>query len=126
MNKVATTYWDNQQTISLSAFGGRSRVKTAAAKTSGEKVTPQWMVFAVVASMTLMLCMAINLRAYSIMSSEAQQNERLSTEIEQLTSENLAIQEEIHNLKTDATAIEREARKIGLSRANEKILVPSN
>ncbi len=126
MNKVATTYWDNQQTISLSAFGGRSRAKTAATKTSGEKVTPQWMIFAVVASMTLMLCMAINLRAYSIMSGEAQQNERLSTEIEQLTSENLAIQEEIHNLKTDATAIEREARKIGLSRANEKILVPSN
>jgi len=126
LNKVAITYWDNPQTISLSAFGGRSRAKTAAARERGEKVTPQWLVFAVVASMTLMLCMAINLRAYSIMSSEAQQNERLNTEVELLTNENLVIQEEIHNLKTDATAIEREARKIGLSRPSEKVLVSAN
>ena len=118
MNKVATTYWDNPQTIRLSAVGGGNRAKAAAAKENGESITPQWMVFAVVASMTLMLCMAINLRAYSIMSNEAQQNERLNTEVERLTNENLLIQEEIHNLKTDSRSIEREARKIGLSRAN--------
>jgi cell division protein FtsB len=41
-----------------------------------------------------------------------------------LTNENLAIQEEIHNLKTDARVIEREARRIGMSRPNEKVLVP--
>lgn len=126
MNKVAITYWDNPQTIGLPAVGGRSCAKTAAVKERSENVTPQWMVFAVVASMTLMLCMAINLRAYSIMSSEAQQNERLNTEIELLTNENLAIQEEIHNLKTDSHSIEREARKIGLSRANEKFPASAN
>ncbi len=117
MNKVAITYWNNPQTIRTSAV---SRLKTAK---RGENVTPQWFVFAIIASMTLMLCMAINLRAYSAMNVEAEQNERLGVNIEQLTNENLAIQEEIHDLKTDARAIEREARKIGMSRPNEKILV---
>lgn len=118
MNKVAITYWNNPQTIRTPAA---ARLKTAK---RSEKVTPQWFVFAVTASMTLMLCMAINLRAYSVMSVEAEQNKRLSMNIEQLNNENLAIQEEIHSLKTDARAIEREARKIGMSRPNEKILVP--
>jgi cell division protein FtsB len=38
--------------------------------------------------------------------------------IEQLNNENLAIQEEIHSLKTDARIIEREARRIGMNRPN--------
>ncbi len=118
MNKVAITYWDDTQTISLPAA---NRVKTAKRH---ESAAPRWLVFTVIASMTLMLCMAINLSAYSKMSAEIQQNERLSVEIERLTNENLAIQEEIHNLKTDVSSIEREARRIGLSRPNEKVLVP--
>jgi cell division protein FtsB len=60
------------------------------------------------------------------MSQETTQFQQLSAEIEQLNNENLAIQEEIHNLKNDPRAIEREARKIGMSRPNEKILVPIN
>lgn len=117
MNKVAITYWNNPQTIRATSA---SRLKTAK---RGENVTPQWFAFAIIASMTLMICMAVNLRAYSAMNVEAEQNERLSVNIEQLTNENLAIQEEIHDLKTDARAIEREARKIGMSRPNEKVLV---
>lgn len=112
MNKVAITYWDNTKAVSLPAA---NRLKPAR---RAESTAPQWLVFTVIASMTLMLCMAINLRAYSEMNVEAQQNERLSVEIEQLTNENLAIQEEIHNLKTDARHIEREARRIGLRRPN--------
>ena len=50
----------------------------------------------------------------------------MSIELEKMTDENLAIQEEIHNLKTDSRIVEREARKIGLSRTNEKVLVPIN
>lgn len=117
MNKVAITYWNNTQTIRTTSA---SRLKTAK---RGETVTSQWFAFAIIASMTLMICMAVNLRAYSAMSVEVEQNERLSVNIEQLTNENLAIQEEIHSLKTDARAIEREARKIGMSRPNEKVLV---
>lgn len=112
MNKVAITYWDNTKAVSLPVV---NRLKPAR---RAESTAPQWLVFTVIASMTLMLCLAINLRAYSEMNVEARQNERLSVEIEQLTNENLAIQEEIHNLKTDARHIEREARRIGLSRPN--------
>ncbi len=49
-----------------------------------------------------------------------------SVQLESLTNENLAIQEEVHNLKIDSRFVEQEARKIGLSRPNEKILVPVN
>lgn len=70
--------------------------------------------------MTFMLCLAINMRAYSEMSSEAVQNEQLSTEVEKLTGENLQLQEEIHNLKNDSETIEREARKIGMGKPNVK------
>ncbi|MCA1639813.1 MAG: septum formation initiator family protein [Acidobacteria bacterium] len=55
-----------------------------------------------------------------------EQNKRLSIELESLTNENLSIQEEVHNLKIDSRTIEREARKIGMSRPSEKIPVPVN
>ena len=73
-----------------------------------------------------MLCIAINFRAYSDMTQETLQFEQLNSDINKLSSENLLIQEVIHSLKTDERAIEREARKIGMSRPNEKILVPVN
>lgn len=60
------------------------------------------------------------------MSQQMSHNETLTTQAEILTGENLSLQEEIHSLKSDARAIEREARKIGMSRPNEKILVPTN
>jgi cell division protein FtsB len=118
LNKVAVTYWDNSRTISMPVKPYAKSVKV--------KTTPQWLVFTVIASMTLMLCMAINLRAFSEMSAEVEQNERLSLSVEQLTNENIGLQTEVHSLKTDKFAVEREARKIGMSRPNEKVLVPVN
>ena len=118
MNKVAVTYWNNPQSISM-----RNRSKKAQRTQSA---TPQWFVFTVIASITFMLCMAINFRAYSEMSEEIVQFEQLNSDIDKLSSENLLIQEDIHSLKTDERAIEREARKIGMSRPNEKILLPVN
>lgn len=88
--------------------------------------TPQWFLFVVVVSITLMLCLAVNFRAFSEMTAEAEQNNQLNTDVEKLSVENLALQEEIHNLKNDSQTIEREARKIGMSRPNEKISVPAN
>ncbi len=120
MSKVAATYWDNTHTISMPA---ETRAKIAQSRTSA---TPQWYVFAVIASMTFMLCMAINLRAFSEMSAEIEQNERLSLAVEQLTNENIGLQGEVHSLKTDSHTVEREARKMGMSRRNEKVLVPMN
>ena len=120
MNKVAITYWDNPHTISMPAQPRAKRAKTRTA------ATPQWLVFTVIAAMTLMLCMAINLRAFSEMSAEIQQNEHLSIAVEHLSNENIGLQTEVHSLKNDSRAVEREARKIGMSRPNEKVLVPVN
>ncbi len=120
MSKVAATYWDNSRTVLMPHS---NRAKTAKDRMN---VTPQWFVFAVVASITFMLCLTINLRAFSEMSQEQHLNESLNSRIEVLTTENLVLQEEIHDLKSDEHAIEREARKLGMSRPNEKILVPTN
>ena len=117
LNKVAITYWDNSHTISMPV---KPRPKTATARTL---TTPRWFVFTIIAAMTFMLCMAINLRAVSEMSAEVKQNERLSLAVEQLSNENVGLQTEVHNLKTDSHTVEREARKIGMSRPNEKVLV---
>ena len=120
MSKVVATYWTNSQTISMPA---RSRKKkTGRAKSS----TPQWFLFVVVGSIFFMICLAVNFRALSEMKAEAEQNNQLNADVEKLSGENLALQEEIHNLKNDSRTIEREARKVGMGRPNEKILVTTN
>ena len=68
----------------------------------------------IVGSIFAMLCVSINLRAFATMSEEVEQNSRLSGQIQNLMDENLALQEEIHMLKTNPAVIEREARKIGI------------
>lgn len=121
MSKVAVTYWDNSQTVSM-----RKKTRAAGSKRKTGSAKESWLGFVVVASISFTLCLAINLRAFSEMRQEIQKNEQLNLQIETLTTENLALQEEIQNLREDERAIEREARKIGMSRPNEKVLVPAN
>ena len=124
MSKVASIYWGNENSVSIQKIrrpGTRTRMKS-----NRESSTPQWFVFAVVVFVTFMLCLTINFRAFSSLMGEMEQNQRLSTEVEQLTNQNLLIQEEIHNLKTDPKIIEREARKLGMGRPDEKVFVPTN
>ncbi len=127
MSKVVATYWTNSQTVwtkpQTVTMPRENRAKTVK---SIDRTTPQWLIFTVVATLTCMLCLTINFRAYTEVQQEMSQNETLSVQAEILTTENLALQEEIHSLKSDPRAIEREARKIGMSRPNEKILVPAN
>lgn len=120
MSKVVATYWNNSQTISTPTRNYRKPAR------STESSTPHWFLFVVVVSITFMLCLAINFRALSEMNAEAAENIQLNTEFEKLSGENLALQEEVHSLKNDSRTIEREARKIGMNRPNEKILVPAN
>lgn len=120
MSKVAATYWDNSQVVSVRK---QTRAMSERKKNSAKH---SWFGFAAVASISFLLCLAINLRAFSEMRQELNQNEQLNLQIESLTTENSALQEEIQDLRKDERAIEREARKIGMSRPNEKILVPAN
>ncbi len=87
---------------------------------------PHWFVFTVVASITLMLCMTLNFRAFTELRTEIEENQKLTTEVDQLINQNLAIQEEIHYIRTDPKVIENEARKLGMGRSDEKIFVPAN
>ena len=125
MSKVASIYWENSHAATPPGLHSR-RISKAGMKSNRESATPQWFVFAVVVFLTFMLCLTINFRAISKLNVEMLENQRLSTEVEQLANQNLMIQEEIHNLKTDPKVIEREARKLGMGRADEKIFVPAN
>jgi cell division protein FtsB len=116
--KVATTYLDNP---SVSRKKSRVRVSNL-----GNEAIPQWFIFTVAALMVSLLCLAINIRAYSETRDEVQLNTQLSSDIEQLSSRNTLLQQEIQGLKTDENTIEREARKLGFARPNEKIFVQTN
>ncbi len=122
MNKVAITYWDNLTTVSMAK---KKRPKTTSRSKTDSK-TPDWFIFTTIVLITFMLCLAINFRAFSEVRTESAEYQQLNTEIENLTNGNLLLQEEIQNLKHDPRTIEREARTIGMSRPNEKILVPTN
>lgn len=128
MSKVAATYWDNSRAVLIPAKNSRTRIQ-ARARTKAvkrEKTSSQWLVFTVIVALSSMICLTINLRAYSEWRAEVQQHQLLNTEVDRLTNENLALQEEIQLIRTDVSAIETEARKLGMSRPDEKVLVPAN
>jgi len=120
LSKAVATYWNKSSAVDLTK---KNRAKPGDGQNSA---TPNWFVFATIITVTFMVCISINLRAYSELSTEINEHETLNSEIEQLTTENLLLQKEVRGLKTDPRMIEREARKIGMGRPNEKILVPKN
>jgi cell division protein FtsB len=73
-----------------------------------------------------MILVSINFRSFIELSEEVDQHSRLASQVQNLTDENLALQEEIHSIKTDPRVIEREARRIGIALKNEKVSVPAN
>lgn len=121
MNKVAVTYWDS----SVPQFEESTRMQTRTRQTR-ETTTPQWFAFAVIATITFMVCLTVNIRSFSELREEVRQNEELNSQIQTLTDQNLLIRNEINGLKTDPKIIEREARKLGMGRADEKIFVPTD
>jgi cell division protein FtsB len=118
--KAESTYWNNSQT------GARPAARRGKARAAKASSLPQWLVFAGLIALTSMLCITINLRAYKEVREEVNQNEILTGEVDRLGTENLAIQDEIHNLKSDTQTIEREARRLGLGKFEEKVSVPKN
>jgi cell division protein FtsB len=109
--------------VFIPAKNARPRTRPQSAKR--EKAN-SWLGFAVVVALSSMICLTVNLRAYSELSAEIDQHQVLNTNVNQLTTENSVLQDEIQQIKTDKTMIEREARRLGMSRPNEKVLVPAN
>ncbi len=85
----------------------------------------QWWGIGIVATLTLMLCLTINYRAFSEYSMESSENEQLQQQIESVTTNNLSLQEQIHYLKNDPETVAREARKFGLRRPAKENDLPS-
>jgi cell division protein FtsB len=109
--------------VFIPAKNSRARSRTQFVKR--EKAN-SWLGFAIVVALSSMICLTVNLRAYSELSAEIDQHHVLNAEVNQLTTENSALQDEIQQIKTDKAMIEREARRLGMSRPNEKVLVPAN
>ncbi|MFT3746366.1 MAG: septum formation initiator family protein [Pyrinomonadaceae bacterium] len=123
MSKAADIYWDSPRRTATKRPAARARRVTAAAD---RRTAPRWLSFLIVIAIFVMICVSINFRAFSDVRAEADQNVRLSSQIENLMDENLALQEEIHSLKTDPQVIQREAKRIGISIQQEKVPVPAN
>lgn len=122
MNKAENTYWGNSQAArntSRSPSNGRGTVVKSNSKS-------QWLTIGGAVSLTVMLILTVNFRAFTVLKTEAAEANVLNDKIQAVTGENLTLQEEIHYLKNDSDTIEREARKFGLSRPRkEKIPVPA-
>ena len=116
MKKEGAIYWNKSAQKRIAGNGNASRKKV--------NKTPQWFGFTIVVLITFMICLAINFRAFAEMRRQNNEQTVLSTEIQKMKTTNVSLQEEIQNLKNDDDTIAREARKIGMSRSNEKVLVP--
>lgn len=125
MNKAADIYWDSNRPR-RSAIKRAGTVSKAPARPNSDHSVSWWIVFGIAASIFVMLCVSINLRAYSALTVEVDENGRLETQAQSLRDENLALQEEIHLLKTDPKVIEREARRLGIGYEFDKVPVPEN
>ena len=127
MTKAANIYWDKtagRRTVTRRPVHVRRRA--AAKQTAARRSAPWWLSCLIVTSIFVMLCVSINFRAFTEAANEAARHTQLSAQIENLQDENLALQEEIHTLKTDPETIRREARRLGLFLQPQQISVPVN
>jgi cell division protein FtsB len=76
--------------------------------------------FAAAGFLTILICLTVNYRAFTEYRRESSENETLNNQVQSLTTENIALQEEIHSLKSDPQTLEREAQKFGLERPKDK------
>ena len=92
----------------------RRRRPTVTKKTEERRKRPAWLSVLIVVAITGMLFVSINFRSYTAMRGELRENEQLTEKIENLTDENLQLQDEIHSLKTDRSVVQREAKRLGI------------
>jgi hypothetical protein len=91
-----------------------------------KRVLPSWIPIASAVTLVLMLILTVNYRAYSELRKESQIFEELNNKVQQATTDNLSMQEEIYYLNSDPNTIEREARKYGLAKPKEQVSQAGN
>ena len=111
--------------VTYSARARRPRRSAKSSERSGLSV-PKWIPYGATALFALVLCLTVNLRSFTELNREAEENESLNQEIEKLTTENLNLQEEIYYLQNDSSVIEREAKKFGFQRKEKKVPVQAD
>ena len=127
MSKAADIYWDDSRgAFPAAKRSATTRTRRAKPAATSRRVAPWWLSFAIVISIFVMLGVSTNFRAFTEMKEEATQNTQLASQIQNLMDENLALQEEIHTLKSDPNVIRREAKRIGMTLRQEKVPVPAN
>ena len=87
---------------------------------------PRWITYGATAIFVIVLGFTINFRAYTELSSEIQENDTLNSQVDEITSENLGLQEEIFYLQNDSETIKREAKKFGIRAKEKKVPVPAD
>jgi hypothetical protein len=80
-------------------------------KEKPNRVLPKWLPVLTALMLTGMLVLTINYRAHSELTSEKKEFYELNEKVQQATTENLLLQEEIFYLKTDPRSVERDASK---------------
>ncbi len=103
----------------------RRKCSKARTNSVGKTRSRKWLSTAAAAILTVLICLTINYRAYSEFSREVSEYENLNHDVFNLTTENIALQEEIESLRSDSKKIEREARRFGFDRSKEKVPVPA-
>jgi len=93
-------------------------------KKKRERIIPRWVPIAPVFTLAILLCLTVNYRALADLGRESAENERLNNEIREEMIQNIALQEQIHYLKNDSATVEREVKKFGLTRSEEKVSKP--
>jgi hypothetical protein len=73
-----------------------------------------WVAPVVAGSLSLMICLTINYRAYSNLKEETSQKQALIEQIESVKNKNLDLQEDIYKFRKDPRTIKLEAKKLGL------------
>lgn len=106
MNKAEIIYWDKTRS-KIANSNGDNALRT--------RSQPKWLAPLAAGSLSVMICLTINYRAYSELSKETALQKILTEQIDSVRNENLELQEDIYKLKSDRKTIEIEARKIGMS-----------
>ncbi len=126
MKKGANIYWDARRRSRSSERPKRRPRPTRTTAADHGRTAPWWVSCLILTAIFVSLCVSINYRAFSAAREESQKHERLTMQMQNLLDENLALQDEIHTLKTDPNIIRREARRMGLDLQQHKVPVPAN
>ena len=89
------------------------------------QLMPRWVPVAASLTLVLSITATVNVRSYLDLANEEKAHEELNRQVQQMNEENLGLQEEIYYLKNDTDTIEREAKKYGLVRPQNKLKLSS-